>query len=72
MPDADWFDEQFHLVDADGETPLPNRRYRVTASNGQTWEGVSDADGLTERIHTQAAMDLKIDVFASDTSEVVA
>jgi type VI secretion system secreted protein VgrG len=71
MPDVEWFDEQFHLVDTDGETPLTARRYIITASNGQTWEGISDADGLTERIYTQASMSLKIEVLPSEISTVL-
>ncbi|MEO6590479.1 MAG: DUF2345 domain-containing protein, partial [Pyrinomonadaceae bacterium] len=67
----DMFNEQFHLVAEDGETPLINRRYRISASHGQKWEGLSDSDGLTERIYTDAAIDLSIEVFPADTAKRV-
>ena len=56
-------DEQFHLVDVDGETPLANRRYRITASNGQSWEGISNAEGLTKRVYTKTEVELAIEIF---------
>lgn len=65
------FDEQFHLVDADGETPLPNRRYRIIASNGQTWEGMTDSDGLTQRVYTRVAMDLSVEILPDDKQKVI-
>ena len=56
------FDEQFHLVGTDGATPLVNRRYRITASDGQTWDGTSDSEGLTNRINTSGAMKISIEL----------
>jgi type VI secretion system secreted protein VgrG len=64
--DIQMYDEQFHLVDADGETPLEFRSYRITASNGQIWEGISDEDGLTERIYTDTAVDLSIEIYPKE------
>lgn len=48
------FDEQFRIVDSDGATPIKDRKYRITADDGQTWEGRSDEDGLTQRVTTQS------------------
>jgi uncharacterized protein (DUF2345 family) len=70
-PRVEQFDEQFHLVAEDGVTPLANRRYRITASHGQVWEGVSGPDGLTERVYTDAAVSLSIEVFPSDSAHEV-
>lgn len=64
------YDERFHLVDAaDGETPLPYRRYRITGSDGQTWEGTSDAEGMTLRIYTDEGVDLAIEIFDDGDDE---
>ncbi|MET0380110.1 MAG: type VI secretion system Vgr family protein [Spongiibacteraceae bacterium] len=48
------FDEQFRLVSRDGKTPISNKRYRITAEDGTTWEGVSNEDGFTERVYTSS------------------
>lgn len=56
------FDEQFRLVGTDGATPLANRRYRITSSDGRTWEGASDANGLTRRIKTSDATKISIEL----------
>jgi uncharacterized protein (DUF2345 family) len=58
------FDERFHLVDHD-ENPLPNMYYRVSASTGEIFEGISDMQGFTLRIKTRFSANLKIEVFES-------
>jgi type VI secretion system secreted protein VgrG len=50
------FDEQFKLTGSDGQTPLSNCRYRIVADDGQTWEGRSDAHGLTQRVITRSSV----------------
>ena len=65
---VEFFDEQFHLVHADTDLPLAHHRYRITSSDGQVWEGISDEDGLTERIHAQVEVELSID-FLDDGHE---
>jgi len=54
------FDEQFRLVERDGKTPIVNKRYRITANDGKNWEGVSDADGLTERVYTSCQTEISL------------
>ena len=54
------FDEQFQLIGADGQTPVANRRYRITADDGQTWEGISDSGGLTQRVVTRSSVKLSL------------
>jgi type VI secretion system secreted protein VgrG len=54
------FDEQFQLVGSDGHTPIINRRYRIVADDGQTWEGRSDAGGLTQRVTTRSSVKLSL------------
>ncbi len=63
--DSAEFDEMFHLVDST-DLPLPNTKYRITGSNGQVWEGVTDSEGLTKRIYTSRAVELSIEIFAND------
>ncbi|MQA21929.1 type VI secretion system tip protein VgrG [Rugamonas sp. FT103W] len=54
------FDEQFRLVSSDGKTPIRNKRYRITAQDGTNWEGVSDADGFTERVYTASQSEISL------------
>ena len=61
------FDEQFHLVDHN-DNPLPNISYRVTASTGEIFEGISDVLGFTHRINTRFPENLDIEVFESSGS----
>ncbi len=58
--DNQTFDEQFQLIGSDGHTPIVNRRYRITADNGQTWEGRSDDRGLTQRVVTRSSAKLSL------------
>ena len=57
------FDERFRLVGKDGETPMAHRRYRVTAEDGQRWEGITNAEGLTDRIYTVSEQKLSVEIF---------
>jgi type VI secretion system secreted protein VgrG len=54
------FDEQFQLIGPDGHTPIFDRRYRITADDGQTWEGRSDDRGLTQRVVTHSSVKLSL------------
>jgi len=54
------FDEQFQLTESDGHTPIANRRFRIVADDGQTWEGRTDSHGLTKRVVTRASMKLSL------------
>jgi len=69
-PDLSWFDEQFRLVDEDGETPLVGRPYRIVSDDGQAWDGFTDQDGLTQRVYTQSAAGLTVEVLPA-TKEVI-
>ncbi len=68
---VDWYDEQFRLVDDDGESPLAKRRYRIVGAHGQVWEGTTDSDGLTERVYTPHPTDLTVEVLPASNHEVV-
>jgi type VI secretion system secreted protein VgrG len=59
------FDERFHLVAEDETTPLAHRRYRIVAEDGQSWEGTTNAEGLTERIYTSSEQKLSIEIINS-------
>ncbi|WLA07565.1 type VI secretion system tip protein VgrG [Xanthomonas translucens] len=66
------YDEQFRLVADDGETPLSRCRYRITGNNGDAWEGITDEDGLTERVFTLVPTKLDVEIIGnSDGAEVI-
>jgi type VI secretion system secreted protein VgrG len=48
-------DQQVLVTDQISDDPLPNRRYRITVEDGNTYEGVTNAEGLTERFSTSTA-----------------
>jgi len=64
---AKQYDEQFVLKDASG-TPMPDTYYTVKMPTGELRQGVTDADGKTERIVTDGAQPL--DVFLGHREEV--
>jgi type VI secretion system secreted protein VgrG len=68
--DSAAFDEMFHLVDH-ADNPLPDTKYRITGSNGQVWEGISDSNGLTQRIYTTTAVDLSIEIFETTKQQTI-
>ena len=56
---ASKFDEQFQLVDKRGK-PMANAAYKIVSASGVTVEGVTDANGKTERVKTAAEEQLQI------------
>lgn len=60
------YDEKFHLVIANTDIPLANTRYRILASSGEIFEGVTDSQGFTERVCTRKGVDLAVEVFDTD------
>ena len=62
------FDKQFRFTSEDGKTPAPNKRYRITATDGTTWEGASDSNGLTERVYTSSVMELTVRILKNDSA----
>jgi len=57
------FDQQFHLVDETSGSPIKGQKYRITWPGGTT-EGVSDAEGLTQRVSWHEPADVKIELVA--------
>jgi uncharacterized Zn-binding protein involved in type VI secretion len=57
------FDQQFHLVDEASGSPIKGRKYRITWPGGTT-EGVSDAEGLTQRVSWHEPAEVKIELVA--------
>lgn len=49
-PNAPGFDLFFHAKDERTGNDVGNTPYRITLDDGQTFEGVTSADGLTEKI----------------------
>jgi type VI secretion system secreted protein VgrG len=62
IPERGKFDERFHLVAEDGETPLAHRHYRIHSVAGPYWEGVTNAQGLTDRIYTSSPQELSVEI----------
>lgn len=63
LPDASeskLFDEQFQLFDESGQNVLKGVSYKITSSSGKVWEGVTDANGFTQRVYTKVAEKLSI------------
>lgn len=54
------FDQQFELLDSDGE-PVPDFKYKVTTASGQVFRGVTDAQGKTRRIPTIREEEIQIE-----------
>ncbi len=48
-------DQQVMVTDLQTGSPLPERKYRITVEDGNTFEGVTDKEGLTERFRTRKA-----------------
>ncbi|WP_287906611.1 type VI secretion system Vgr family protein [Acinetobacter sp.] len=59
------YDEHFILHYPDG-VPAKNLKYKITADDGQVFEGVSDEDGKTNIFSKDAMKALKIEVFAPE------
>ena len=53
------FDEQFALLDTSGR-PLPGVRYRIVTGDGREVAGITDSDGKTQRVSTQTASPLTL------------
>lgn len=46
-------DQRVRMVDLNSGDPLVNHRYRVTMEDGQVFEGVTDAEGLTDVLNSE-------------------
>jgi type VI secretion system secreted protein VgrG len=65
LPIVDGFNEQFRLVD-EHEQALSNRPYRIRSACGKVWEGISDAQGMTQRVFTEKPSSLEIEILEAD------
>ena len=57
------YNEQFHLVNSETDMSLCGFGYRITASTGEIFEGITDLRGFTGRVATEHPATLKIEVF---------
>ena len=48
-------DQQVLVTDLQTGSPIPSRKYRITVEDGNTFEGVTNSEGLTERFRTKTA-----------------
>ena len=64
MPDTrvGLYDEQIRLVVAGTEIPLGHTGYRITASNGDFFEGVTDESGFAEEIVTDEPCSFSVEI----------
>ncbi|EKK5244492.1 hypothetical protein ACI00O_001424 [Cronobacter sakazakii] len=54
------FSEQFCITEADKVTPRVGIPYSISSMSGKVWEGVTDKDGMTERVVTRTAEKLSL------------
>ncbi|WP_265578325.1 PAAR domain-containing protein [Pseudomonas protegens] len=54
------YNEQFELLDAEGE-PVPGFSYKIVTPGGKVYRGVTDSNGLTQRVFTSASELLRIE-----------
>ncbi|WP_017892325.1 type VI secretion system Vgr family protein [Serratia sp. S4] len=57
---SDLFNEQFCITEADKVTPRAGVPYTISSASGQVWEGITDKDGMTERVVTRTAEKLSL------------
>ena len=48
-------DQQVVVTDLQTGTPISNHKYRISVEDGNTFEGITDSEGLTERFQTKKA-----------------
>lgn len=59
---------QYQLVNNSNNQPYSNVKYIVTYADGRTIEGVTDEDGMTEKLErTENAEDIEIKLFEADS-----
>ena len=63
------FSKQYQLFESCGKKVIPNCRYVITAANGQQWKGMSDSNGLTERVRTASAQQLSMEYGMEEEEE---
>ena len=59
------YDEHFILHYPDG-APAKNLKYKITASNGQVYQGTSDENGKTKMCNSDSMESLKIEIFTDE------
>ncbi len=66
------FSEQFQLVsNGDEHLPIVGQAYRITTADGQVWVGVTDAEGMTERVYTDTQVKLGIEALRGNDGEII-
>ena len=59
---------QYQLVNNSNNQPYSNVKYIVTYADGRTVEGVTDSNGMTEKLEsTENSEDIKIQLFEADS-----
>src|SRR5699024_9561405 len=65
LPLLSEYQRQFLVKNKQG-MPIPNVKYRLTTSDGKVIEGVTDKEGLTERVFAKEANDVKLECLANN------
>ena len=59
LPNPSPFEEQFRFLDELGN-PLPNIAYTISSACGKTWKGITDANGMSQRVSTKTPSSLAV------------
>jgi len=59
------YDQQVQLLDENSGQPLARRRYRLTGDGGSI-EARTDDSGMTERISSDTAATMTLEIFGED------
>ncbi|MDD3597503.1 hypothetical protein, partial [Sulfuricurvum sp.] len=54
--------QQFRLRDHETGEILAHHKYKLSASTGETLEGISDENGLTGRLHTKVSSEVTVEI----------
>ena len=69
---TDLHDQQFRLVYPGTDIPISNQPYRLIGEDGGLYaEGVTDANGFTERVYTSKSIVLSVEVLESESPMVI-
>lgn len=63
------FDLQFLLIDSSTKNVKPNTPYRITTETGDIFEGISDKNGLTQKIAADSPIKVTIEAPYYDSAE---
>ena len=63
------FEGGFQVLNEVTGLPMPNMEYRLTTAAGKVYKGITNEEGFTRVVGTDAAEELKIEVFHGNEDE---